>query len=361
MASKPKLPIPSLFLLVLTINLAKAEPQVPCYFIFGDSLSDNGNNNNLPTLAKVNYPPYGIDFPEGPTGRFCNGRNMQDFIVEHLGFQIYDIPPFAEANKDDDQCNLKGVNYASGSAGIRDETGQKLGERVPLNEQLRNHKTIISRISRELGDSSAKELLSQCIYSLAIGNNDYINNYFQPEFYNTSLQYTPEQYAAVLVEQYSQQIKSLYNDGARKFALYGVGLIGCPPYTREVYGTIGSVCVDKLNAAANLFNERLMPLVEELNRDFTDAKFTYLNPSPTVIDYALSGIVNFLGSCCEIGGGGGELCVVNSKPCIFRNQYIFWDGVHPSEAMNKLTAGIAYQTKTSTNGVPFTIQELAEE
>lgn len=55
-------------------------PQVPCYFIFGDSLADNGNNNNLKTQAKANYPPYGIDFPEGVTGRFTNGRTTVDII-----------------------------------------------------------------------------------------------------------------------------------------------------------------------------------------------------------------------------------------------------------------------------------------
>lgn len=55
-------------------------PQVPCLFIFGDSLSDSGNNNNLMTAAKCNFAPYGIDFPDGPTGRFCNGRTAVDLI-----------------------------------------------------------------------------------------------------------------------------------------------------------------------------------------------------------------------------------------------------------------------------------------
>lgn len=54
--------------------------QVPCIFIFGDSLSDNGNNNNLRTNAKANYNPYGVDFQEGPTGRFTNGKTSIDMI-----------------------------------------------------------------------------------------------------------------------------------------------------------------------------------------------------------------------------------------------------------------------------------------
>lgn len=61
-------------------TLANAKPQVPCYFIFGDSLVDNGNNNDLETSAKTNHVPYGIDFPDGPTGRFSNGRTMADFL-----------------------------------------------------------------------------------------------------------------------------------------------------------------------------------------------------------------------------------------------------------------------------------------
>ena len=42
--------------------------------------------------------------------------------AELLGFENY-IPSFATANDSD---ILQGVNYASGSAGIRDETGKNL-------------------------------------------------------------------------------------------------------------------------------------------------------------------------------------------------------------------------------------------
>lgn len=61
-------------------GVVMAEPQVQCYFIFGDSLVDNGNNNNIQSLARANFLPYGIDFPEGPTGRFSNGRTTVDVV-----------------------------------------------------------------------------------------------------------------------------------------------------------------------------------------------------------------------------------------------------------------------------------------
>lgn len=59
----------------------RAAPQVPCYFIFGDSLVDNGNNNQLQSLARADYLPYGIDFG-GPTGRFSNGKTTVDVVGE---------------------------------------------------------------------------------------------------------------------------------------------------------------------------------------------------------------------------------------------------------------------------------------
>lgn len=67
-------------LVLCLLNGAKAAPQVPCYFIFGDSLVDNGNNNELTSLARADYLPYGIDFPGGPSGRFSNGGTTVDVI-----------------------------------------------------------------------------------------------------------------------------------------------------------------------------------------------------------------------------------------------------------------------------------------
>lgn len=73
---------------------AKAESQVPCYFIFGDSLVDNGNNNQLSSLARADYLPYGIDFPNGPTGRFSNGKTTVDVIGKFPLIQFYYVLTF---------------------------------------------------------------------------------------------------------------------------------------------------------------------------------------------------------------------------------------------------------------------------
>lgn len=71
-----------LFTLVMALEtLAPQAEAARAFFVFGDSLVDNGNNNYLATTARADSPPYGIDFPtHRPTGRFSNGLNIPDYI-----------------------------------------------------------------------------------------------------------------------------------------------------------------------------------------------------------------------------------------------------------------------------------------
>ena len=61
-------------------------------FIFGDSLSDVGNNKYLSkSLAQASLPWYGIDFGNGlPNGRFSNGRTVADIIGKSFTFLYVD-------------------------------------------------------------------------------------------------------------------------------------------------------------------------------------------------------------------------------------------------------------------------------
>jgi len=76
------------FLLALILGFVSnhctlGDALAPAFFIFGDSIMDPGNNNRFVTLAKVNYYPYGMDFPGGvPTGRFSNGYSAADYFGE---------------------------------------------------------------------------------------------------------------------------------------------------------------------------------------------------------------------------------------------------------------------------------------
>ncbi|XP_057948466.1 GDSL esterase/lipase At1g29670-like [Malania oleifera] len=340
----------------------EAASQVPCYFIFGDSLVDNGNNNAISSLAKANYLPYGIDFPAGPTGRFSNGKTTVDVLAELLGFNGY-IPPYATARGRD---ILKGVNYASAAAGIRDETGQQLGGRVSMSGQVRNYQNTVSQVVNQLGsEAAAANYLKQCIYTVGMGSNDYLNNYFMPLYYSSSRQYTPEQFADLLIQQYSQQLRSLYNYGARKVALIGVGQIGCSPNELAQNSPDGRTCVQRINNANKLFNDRLKTLVDTLNRDLTGSRFTYVDAygifqdiisNPSSFGFRVTNV-----GCCGVGRNNGQItCLPLQTPCQDRKGHLFWDAFHPTEAANVIVGRRSYSAQKASDAYPIDIQRLAQ-
>ncbi|XP_065877211.1 GDSL esterase/lipase At1g29660-like [Euphorbia lathyris] len=326
--------------------------KVPCYFIFGDSLADSGNNNNLQTLAKVDYQPYGIDFPQGPTGRFTNGRTIVDVIAELLGFKKY-IRPYASYNFFD---ILSGVNYASGSAGILNETAQQVGERITFDMQLENHRKVMLCLTKFfITEKLAKWYLNKCFYSVGFGNNDYINNYFVPDYYDSSHKYTLHQFTQLLIEQYTNQIKRLYSYGARKIAIFGLGSLGCTPFAIATYGN-GSSCSEIMEEASRLFNSLLIPLVDQLNRDFSDATFTYINCYGIGQIAAEIGFTNTTSACCPVVNGGP--CIPDEIPCKNRTTYAFWDSFHPTEALNKYIGQRSFQALYPSDAHPFDIRTL---
>ncbi|KAI3818683.1 hypothetical protein L1987_12498 [Smallanthus sonchifolius] len=337
----------------IAVDTIGGTPRVPCYFIFGDSLVDCGNNNDLETSAKANYPPYGMDFPTGVNGRFTNGRTIADLIGQLLGFDSF-MTSHASAT-DEEIC--RGVNYGSGSAGIREESGSHLGDRVSMDRQLRNHEQIISRISElQQNQSFTDEHLKKCIYIINIGNNDYINNYLMPEKYTTSHEYKMEQYAEVLTQQYTQQLKTLYRLGARKIAVFGLGMIGCAPAEMERFGTDGK-CVDWINDAVMLFNDRLKPLVDELNICFPDARFTFINLTNILAPKGGEPLPNK--PCCPVRPDGQ--CVPDGICCPSRALSVYIDSFHPTEIANTVLATRAYTAHSSLDVSPHDIGQLTRE
>uniref|UniRef100_A0A7N0REW3 Uncharacterized protein n=1 Tax=Kalanchoe fedtschenkoi TaxID=63787 RepID=A0A7N0REW3_KALFE len=331
-----------------------SQPQVPCYFIFGDSLSDPGNNNILLTQAKANYPPYGVDFPsQRATGRFTNGKTVVDFIARLLGFPDF-IPSFLSANSSQ---ILQGVNYASGSSGILDETGRTVGDRITLKEQVLLHRVTVIRLAIQLRNrTEALNRLNRCIYTLGFGTNDYINNYFMPENYPSSQQFTPEQYARLVAREYGIQLNILYENGARKVALLGLLPLGLIPFELGRYGPAEA---PRLNAAVELFNEELKDLVAELNANLTDARFTFLNTTgiSSIGDMSLEQLV----PCCPIEPNFNMTCIpFNNNICLDRQLSIFFDNVHPSEDTNEPLANRYYAAVDPTDVNPFSIHQLAQ-
>ncbi|CAL5214242.1 unnamed protein product [Lathyrus oleraceus] len=336
-----------LFLFSSAMYCVVGEPQVPCLFIFGDSLSDSGNNNDLATDAKANYKPYGIDFPDGPTGRFTNGLTSVDIISDLLGFDHY-IPPYANTNGTD---IVQGVNYASGAAGIRNETGTHMGQDISMGLQLEHHRDIVAQIAKKLGSDKVQQHLNKCLYFVDIGSNDYLNNYFLPQYYPTNGKYNADQYAVALIQEHLTYLKALYELGARKFSLIGLSLIGCIPH-----GKNDSLCVEEHNRAALLFNNKLKSVVDRFNKEFSDAKFIFINTA-IITENSLKQDMKIL-TCCKVGSNGQ--CIPNEEPCQNRNLHPFFDEFHPSEVVNKVLANMAYNAPVPAFAHPMDISHLVK-
>ncbi|WJX30386.1 hypothetical protein P8452_18932 [Trifolium repens] len=330
--------------------------NVPAMFIFGDSLIDNGNNNNMASLAKANYFPYGIDFNGGPTGRFSNGYTIVDEIAELLGLPL--IPAYNGATRNQ---VLHGVNYASAAAGILDATGRNFVGRIPFDEQLRNFENTLNEITGNLGADYMATELSRCIFFVGMGSNDYLNNYLMPN-YNTRNQYNGQQYADLLVQTYNNQLTRLYNLGARKFVIAGLGLLGCIP-SILAQSNSGS-CSQEVNMLVQPFNENVKTMLSNFNSNLPDSRFIFIDSSRMFQEILLNarslGFSDVSEGCCGIGRNRGQItCLPLQRPCPNRNQYVFWDAFHPTEAVNILMGRMAFSG--NTNYVyPINIQQLAQ-
>lgn len=59
--------------------------------------------------------------------------------------------------------------------------------------------------------------------------------------------------------------------------MIGVGQIGCSPNALAQNSPDGKTCVARINSANDLFNRKLIGLVDEFNNEQGDAKFIYVN------------------------------------------------------------------------------------
>ncbi|CAI9108832.1 OLC1v1008528C1 [Oldenlandia corymbosa var. corymbosa] len=344
------------------INAAAEAQKFSAMFAFGDSLIDHGNNNYLQySLAKANYVPYGVDFDQGvPTGRFCNGRTIIDFLGELLGFPM--LPPYTAATG---KNILKGVNYASAAGGILDETGRNLGQRFSLTDQVASFRDTLNQIKAMMGgEEELNHYLANSLVVMVLGSNDYINNYLQPSFYTSSYIYNPQQYADLLIKLYTRQILELHSFGLKKFVLGGIGPLGCIPNQLATGLVQPGKCFSFANDIVGMFNMRLRSLVDQFNRDYNGSIFVYGNSFGAVMDVITNatkyGITVTDRACCGIGRNEGQItCLPLSVPCANRNQYVFWDAFHPTQIVNQILATRAY-SGTPSDCYPINIQQMAK-
>ncbi|GAB4845470.1 hypothetical protein Ancab_038878 [Ancistrocladus abbreviatus] len=331
------------FLLIAVSIIGAAIDGYECkivQFIFGDSLSDVGNNQYLPrSLAKANLPWYGIDFGDGlPNGRYTNGRTVADIIGDAMGLPR--PPAFLDPSMTEDVILENGVNYASGGGGILNETGGYFIQRLCFYKQIELFQGTQDLIQKKIGKQEADKFFQSARYVVALGSNDFINDYLMP-VYSDSWKYNDQTFMNYLMDTLAAQLQLLHSLGARQLMVFGLGPMGCIPLQR-VLSTSGG-CQETTNQIALSFNQAASKLVDHLSKSLPNASFRF-GDAYDVVNHVISnpgnyGFINSDSPCCSFGQIRPALtCVPISRLCKDRSKYVFWDEYHPSDSANQLIA-----------------------
>ncbi|PRQ41642.1 putative triacylglycerol lipase [Rosa chinensis] len=186
--------------LVLLVACAGRQAEARAFFVFGDSLVDNGNNDYLVTTARADSYPYGIDYPTHiPTGRFSNGLNIPDLISESIGSEPtlpYLSPHLTGQNL------LVGANFASAGIGILNDTGIQFLNIIRITKQLEYFEQYQTRVSALIGPDQTQSLVNGALVLITLGGNDFVNNYYLVPYSARSRQYSLPDYVVYLISEY---------------------------------------------------------------------------------------------------------------------------------------------------------------
>ncbi|XP_042423780.1 GDSL esterase/lipase At5g33370-like [Zingiber officinale] len=313
------------------ISLAAA---ARAFFVFGDSLVDNGNNNYLATTARADAPPYGIDTPSHrPTGRFSNGLNIPDVISEKLGSEA--TLPYLSPELQGEKL-LVGANFASAGIGILNDTGIQFVDIIRINRQLEYFQEYQQKLSGLVGRTQAQRLVNGALVLITLGGNDFVNNYYLIPYSLRSRQFSLPDYVQYLIFEYKKILTRLYELGARRILVTGTGPLGCVPAELALRRSRNGRCDPELQRAADLFNPQLVQTLGELNGQFGSDPFLSANAFQMHMNYIYNpeafGFRTSKVACCGQGPYNGlGLCTRASNLCQNREDYAFWDPFHPSE------------------------------
>lgn len=84
------------------------------------------------------------------------------------------------------------------------------GERYSLSQQVLNFETTLKQLRTMMNETNLSQYLAKSIAILVFGSNDYINNYLMPFMYTSSSNYTPPEFANLLLNSYARQLLVMY-------------------------------------------------------------------------------------------------------------------------------------------------------
>ncbi|MEH2395846.1 SGNH/GDSL hydrolase family protein [Nostoc sp.] len=273
-----------IFIMVVAAKFMDKTHPITELYVFGDSLSDTG----------MVFRATGGMYPPNPTyyqGRYSNGRVWIEYLAESLHLSSK-------------QTN----NFAYGGA----TTGSVGNSYVP---SLLNQVQSFTQTHQKTN--------SDALYVLWAGANDYLQGVSS---------------ATVPVKNLTIAINSLTDVGAKKILVGNLPDLGHLPATRT---STNSVNLSALTQAHNQGLRRSLKILSQQHSDLEivvlDANTLYRNAMPAAgYAYANPAAFNFTNVTSP--------CLSGSSICSNPDQFLFWDGIHPTAAAHRIIGETAFST-----------------
>ncbi|KAH1108124.1 hypothetical protein J1N35_011892 [Gossypium stocksii] len=351
----------------------------PAVFNFGDSNSDTGG-----LVAGKAFPMTqfnGETYFHEPSGRFCDGRLIIDFLMEAM--ELPYMNPYLESVG---SPNFQtGCNFATGGSTILPANAASTNPfsfNLQLSQFFRFKNRAITLLSKDkelLNYLPAEDDFIKALYMFDIGQNDLDGVFYFPASDEQVVAFTSK-----LISELNYGMKRLYDAGARNFWVHNTGPLGCLPRIIATFGRKPSNldehgCVASHNRAATVFNKKLHDMCLQFLAQSPEANITYVNiysiKLNLISNYSLygkqainhffffqcftpidsdllSGFQQPLAACCGYGGPPLNFdtriacgvtkdlngSIVTANPCNNTAEYINWDGTHYTEAANRFVA-----------------------
>uniref|UniRef100_J3LAD9 GDSL esterase/lipase n=1 Tax=Oryza brachyantha TaxID=4533 RepID=J3LAD9_ORYBR len=321
-----------------------AAARVPAVIVFGDSTVDTGNNNQIGTPLRSDFPPYGRDMPGGPraTGRFGNGRLPPDFISESLG-----LPPLVPAYLDPAYGIAdfaRGVCFASAGTGLDNATAAVLSV-IPLWKEVEYYREYQRRLRAHAGVARARATVRGALHVVSIGTNDFLENYYALGT-GRFAQFTIGEFQDFLVGEARRFLAAIHRLGARRVTFAGLSPMGCLPLERTTDALLGGGGgrIEEYNRVARDYNAKVEAMVASLRAELPRLKVAFIPVYDNMVNIITHpenfGIENVEEGCCATGRFEMGFMCNDEAPmtCEDAGKYLFWDAFHPTEKVNRLMA-----------------------
>ena len=224
-------------------------------------------------------------YPPNPTyfqGRYSNGRVWVEYLAEQLHLS-----------------KSQTYNFACGGA----TTGSEGSSLVPgLLTQVQSF------------TQTHQQTNPTALYVLWAGANDYLQGVSR---------------ATIPVENVTEAIASLAGVGAKKILLANLPDLGQLPSTRT------STNSANLSAITQSHNQGLRRALKQLNQQYSDLQIVTLDANTlyreAITNPAKFGFTNVISACLS-----------GSRACSNPDQFLFWDGIHPTTAAHRILGEAAF-------------------